>query len=130
MRAFAMLMFSFVLLTGADARAQEALTITTPPGKPLVWDPEFTVPSHNTETEMVAFRLLPFAEDSADVPFFVDRTGIVIPKAGADVTVEVLAEDAQFVVLLCSFPELGPFNVALPGVRSQYCILRRVERQP
>lgn len=130
MRAFAMLTFSFMLLASTNALAQEALTIATPPGKPLVWDPEFIVPTHDPETEMIAFRILPFEIDSADMPFFLDRTGIAIPKAGIDVTVEVLAEDAQFVVLLCSFPQPGSYSVALPGVRSRYCTLRRAERQP
>ncbi|MDP3402455.1 MAG: hypothetical protein Q8S35_00665 [bacterium] len=130
MRVLATLIFSFVLLTGANAEAQEALTITTPPGKPLVWIPEFVIPDHNTETEVVAFRLLPFEVDTADLPFFVDREGIIVPKDGVDASVVVLSEDAQFVVLVCKFPESGPFNVALPGVRSEYCTLRRAERQP
>ncbi len=130
MRVLATLIFSFVLLAGANARAQDALTVTTPPGNSLVWDPEFTVPDHNAETEMVAFRLLPFEIDSADLPFFIDREGIVIPKDGVEEYVAVLSKDTQFVVLVCSFQQPGPFNLALPGVRSEYCILRRAERQP
>ncbi len=130
MRVLMTLIFSFVLLTGANARAQDALTINTPPGKPLVWDPEFVVPDHNPETEMVAFRLHPFQADTADVPFFVDREGIVIPKDGVEDYVAVLSEDAQFIVLVCSFQQPGPFDLALPGVRSEYCTFRRAERQP
>lgn len=130
MRVFTTLIFSFALLMGADTEAQEALTVATPPGKPLVWDPEFLVPDHNPETEMIAFRLLPFEADTADLPFFVDREGIVVPNDGAEATTAVLSENARFVVLLCSFPEPGSFNVALPGVRLEYCTLRHVERQP
>lgn len=130
MRALAALIFSFVLLVGANAWAQYALTITTPPGKPLVWDPEFSVPDHNPETDMIAFRLHPFEVETADLPFFVDREGIIVPKDDVDAFVAVLSEDAQFVVLMCSFPESGSFNVALPEVRSEYCTLRYAERQP
>lgn len=130
MRVLATLIFSFALLLGANVRAQDALTINTPPGKPLVWDPEFVVPDHNTETEVVVFRLHPFEADTADVPFFVDREGIIVPKDDVDAFVAVLSEDAQFVVLVCSFPESGSFNVALPEIRSKYCTLRRAERQP
>jgi hypothetical protein len=115
---------------GVHVEAQEALTIHTPPGKPLVWDPEFVVPDHNPETDVVAFRVHPFEADTADVPFFVDRMGIVIPKVEVETEVLVLLEGTKFVVLLCSFPEQGSFNLALPGVRSEYCSLRRAERQP
>lgn len=130
MCAFATLVAVLALLASADLRAQEALTSATPTGKPLVWDPEFTIPDHDPETQTVAFRLLPSFAESGDLPFFRDREGIVIPKAGADVAVEVLSEDAEFVLLVCSFPQPGPFNVGLPEVRSQYCTLRRAERQP
>jgi len=129
MRALTMLMVVFVLAWSTDLQAQEALTSATPPGKPLVWDPEFIAPSHDPETEMVVFRLLPSFAESGDMPFFVDRLGIVVPKAGADAAATVLSEDAEFVILMCSFPLPGPYNVALPGVRSEYCTLRRAERQ-
>ena len=130
MRAFAICMFTLVFLTSVNARAQEALTIATPPGKPLVWDPEFLVPAHNPETEVVAYRLHPFEADTGDLPFFVDREGIIVPKSEVENEVLVLLEGAKFVVLVCSFPHTGSFNVALPGIRSEYCTLRRAERQP
>ncbi len=130
MRVLATLIFSFVLLVVANARAQEALTINTPPGKPLVWDPEFVIPEHNPETEIVAFRLHPFEADTADLPYFIDRTGVVVSKNALETEVLLLLEGTKFVVLVCSFPELGSFNVALSGVRSEYCTLRRAERQP
>lgn len=130
MRVLATLILSFVLLLGTNAFSQEALTIATPPGKPLVWDPEFVIPEHNRETDIVAFRLHPFEADTADIPYFIDRTGIVVPKDALETGVLVLLEGTKFVVLVCSFPEMGPFNLALPGVRSEYCSLRRAERQP
>lgn len=130
MRYIATLLFVCVLLSSTDLRAQDALTINTPPGKPLVWDPEFLAPSHDPETHMVAFRLFPFETESADQPFFLDREGIIVPKEGIDGAVAALSEDAQYVILLCSFPQPGSYNAALPGVRSQYCTLRRAERQP
>jgi len=130
MRALAMLVFSFALLWGVDVEAQEALTMATPPGKPLVWDPEFVVPEHDPETHVVAFRLHSFEVDSADVPFFVDREGIIVPKAGVEAAAAVLTEDGRFVLLLCSFPSAGLYNLALPRVRLEHCALRRVERQP
>lgn len=130
MRAFVTLIFSCSLLMSVHVKAQEALTMHTPPGKPLVWDPEFVVPDHNPETEMVAFRILPLEADTADVPFFIDREGIVVPKLDAGVYSAVLSENGQFVVLLCSFPDSGSFNIALPRVRSEYCSLWRAERQP
>lgn len=130
MRAFATLMFLSALLMGVRADAQEALTIHTPAGKPLVWDPEFVVPDHNRETEIVAFRLHPFEADTADVPFFVDREGTVILKTEAETAAALLSEDMRFTVLMCSFPESGSFNIALPRVRSEYCTLWRAERQP
>ena len=130
MRAFAALTFSFVLLVGTNAWAQDALTIHTPPGKPLVWDPEFTVPDHNPEADVIAFRLHPFEADTADIPYFIDLVGIVVPKVEVETEVLMLLEGAKFVVLLCSFPGPGSFNLALPQVRSEYCSLRRAERQP
>lgn len=130
MRLLATLIFSFVLLVGTNVFSQEALTITTPPGRPLVWDPEFVIPEHSRETEIIAFRLHPFEADTADVPFFIDRMGIVVPKDALEAEVLTLLEGTRFVVLLCTFPELGSFNVALPRVRSEYCTLRRAERQP
>lgn len=130
MRALAMLVLPFVLLTSTNALAQDALTIATPPGKSLVWDPEFTVPDHNPETEVVAFRLHPFEADTADMPYFIDRVGTVIPKVTVDTEVLALLEGTRFAVLLCAFTQPGSFNVALPEVRAQYCTLRRAERQP
>lgn len=122
---------ALVLLGSTSGLAQEALTIHTPPGKPLVWYPEIVVPGHDLEKDMVAFRIHESQLDDGDIPFFVDRTGIVVPKEGLDAAVERLRGIDPVTVLVCSFPEAGSFNLVRRDVRGEFCTpWRRNERQP
>lgn len=130
MRLCMLLLGMAVLLWGTGARAQEALTITTPPGKPVVWDPTPVIPEHNPATEVVAFRIHERGSEG-DIPFFIDLTGMVIPKEGLDEAVERVRGSDPFIVLVCSFPEARSFDLVRPGVRSQFCTPWRAgERQP
>ena len=114
-----------LLLASSDARAQDALSMKIPSGEPLVRDPEIVIPTHDPVAESILFRMIEVEGVEADIPFLVDRTGIRVLKADLEATVSQFLADALLSVLVCSFPELGPYDLTRPEVPSRFCTIRR-----
>ena len=121
---------ALALISSTSARAQDALTIKTPPGRPLVWDPEILVPEHEPASDSVLYRVLEVPGTEPDTPFFVDRIGIRVPNGEVDREAAVLSEGFRFAILVCSFTGPEPFDLVRPEIRSRYCAVWRSERQP
>ena len=122
-----LVLLASLLLASSDARAQDALSIKTPAGRPLVWNPEIVVPEHDPETELVLYQFIEVEGVEADIPFLVDRTGIRVLKADLEATVSRFLADPLTSVLVCSFPEPGPYDLTRPEIRTRFCT---VQRQP
>lgn len=119
------------LMGSAHAQVPYVPAIITAPGKPLVWDPEIIIPPHDPETEYVAFRVHEANIDAADQPFFVDRTGTVVPRSGADAFVDAVAVSGTIAVYLCACPAGARPALTRAEDRRRFCRLRRkTEQQP
>lgn len=119
------------LMGSAHEQVPYVPAVVTAPGKPLVWDPEITIPPHNPEMEYVAFRVHEESINAADQPFFVDRTGAVIPRSEADAFVEAVAVPGTIAVYLCACPQGSHPVLTRAEDRSRFCRLqRKTEQQP
>lgn len=125
MKAFAAFLFGAALLCSTEATAQSVPLIEHEEGIPLVRDPEILIPDFNPETEVVLFRAIDFNLDAADIPFLVDRLGIVVPRPLVEEMVEGFLAEDRIAVFVCSFPAGERPNVLRPDVRSRVCSLRR-----
>ena len=127
MKAVYVLIFGIAFFCTAEARAQALPMTEVEPGAPAVRDPVILLPAHDPERELVLYRVIDFNLDAADVPFFVDRTGLVIPRAEADAAIgRLLLEERTAVYACASRPGERP-DIARPAERSRFCTL---ERQP
>ncbi len=125
MKALAAFLFSAALLCGTEAMAQSLPLLEREEVVPLVRDPEILIPNFNPETEVVLFRVFDFNLDAADIPFLVDRLGIVVSRLRVEEMVEVFLAEDRIAVFICSFPAGERPNILRPDVRSRVCSLRR-----
>ena len=115
-----------VLFCATDALAQEVLPIIhVEPGTPLVRDPEILVPEHDSEREIVLYRVYDFRLDAADIPFFIDRVGIAVPRETAHAAIEAFLREERTAVYSCSFEAGERPYIAHPSERDRFCVLQR-----
>lgn len=125
MKAVHMLVFGVAYFCAVEARAQALPMIETEPGAPLVRDPVILLPVHDPDHELVLYRVLDFNLDAADLPFFIDRTGLVVSRENASAAIGMLLSEERTAVYSCSFRTEEPPNIARAQERSRFCTLRR-----
>lgn len=112
-------------LAHADARAQSLPMIEYESGTPLVRDPVIGVPRSDPESEMVVYRVMDFNLDAADIPFFVDRDGILVREEVADETIARLLSEDGIALYVCRFPSGAHPVMTRPADRARFCTVRR-----
>lgn len=118
-------LFGVALFCATEVRAQALPMIEFEPGTPLVRDPVILIPAHDPDRELVLYRVLDFNLDAADLPFFIDRTGLVVLREHAEAAIDTLLSEERTAVYSCSFRSGESPNIAQPAERSRSCTLRR-----
>jgi hypothetical protein len=83
----------------------------------------FIIPEHNPLEEQVAFPLHAAFFEEADVPFFIERTGRIVPRADPRPAIEDWLGE-RYVVLICDVP-MGDgeiLNLNDPQSRKEHCL--------
>lgn len=125
MRASLLLICGAALLSGTGAAAQSLPSVEHEEASAVVRDPEIVFPEFDPASEVLVFRVLDFNLDAADIPFLIDRTGIVVPRTGLEDAVRGFLAEARTAVYVCSFPAGERPDILRPQVRSRVCSLRR-----
>ena len=125
MKATCVGIFGVALFCAAEARAQALPLTETEPVGALVRDPVILLPAHDPERELVLYRVLDFNLDAADLPFFIDRTGLVVPREEADAEIRKLLSEGRIAVYACASRAEERPDIARPAERSRSCALRR-----
>gem|GEM_PF-3148616 len=101
--------------------------IDAPKDQPLIRDMDFVVPYHDPVTEQVAFRVSSRFFDSADIPFFVGREGMVVNRENPRAQVLEWLADGD-IALICDVPMGDGESLDLndPSSRNEHC---RAERE-
>lgn len=101
--------------------------IDAPKDEPLIRDMDFVIPYHDPVTEQVAFRVSSRFFDSADIPFFVGREGVVVSRENPRAQVAGWLTDGD-IALICDVPmgDGESLNLNDPSSRNEYC---RAERE-
>ena len=104
MRIIAALVCALVAVPfGTSAQEVPYRLIDAPVGEPLVRPMVFTIPEHDPLLEQIAFAAHAMFFEEADVPFFLNRVGRIVPRSDPRTAVaDWLAE--EYIVLVCDVP--------------------------
>ena len=83
------------------------------------------VPDFNPQEEQVLFSALRLYADTADVPFFIDRTGTAVPRAQVDAYLAEHAKEDE-VYFVCDVPmgDGETLDMNDPVSRRDNCMIR------